>query len=181
MQPLFLPGPVSDIKAIREESEPASPEGYPQSSRTSYLTHLLKSSPPNERIGPAETNDGTPGPSERDSLLPKRRASSSRRDYNAIHGEDIEDDIEAQGRSHSVIPKISVAQVLIWPKAKVGAVFKNESWNSRMVWEKAVKEPVGYIPAVALGLLLNLLDGLSYGQSIGYFFTSIELMQSFKE
>jgi SulP family sulfate permease len=36
-------------------------------------------------------------------------------------------------------------------------------WNKRAIWEQGVKRPVGYIPAIVLGLLLNILDALSYG------------------
>ncbi|RFU73392.1 sulfate permease [Trichoderma arundinaceum] len=37
------------------------------------------------------------------------------------------------------------------------------SWNRRVIWETAVVEPVSCLPAVAVGLLLNILDALSYG------------------
>lgn len=35
--------------------------------------------------------------------------------------------------------------------------------RAKDVWREAVVVPVGYIPAVILGLLLNLLDAISYG------------------
>ncbi|KAK0761059.1 hypothetical protein N5P37_006003 [Trichoderma harzianum] len=37
------------------------------------------------------------------------------------------------------------------------------SWNRRAIWETTVVEPVSCLPAVAVGLLLNILDALSYG------------------
>ncbi|UKZ79566.1 hypothetical protein TrVFT333_007324 [Trichoderma virens FT-333] len=37
------------------------------------------------------------------------------------------------------------------------------SWNRKAIWETAVVEPVSCLPAVAVGLLLNILDALSYG------------------
>jgi len=39
-----------------------------------------------------------------------------------------------------------------------------KSWDGRALWEKGVKEPVGLLPCVFLGVLLNVLDALSYGQ-----------------
>lgn len=36
--------------------------------------------------------------------------------------------------------------------------------RSKDIWREAVVVPVGYIPAVILGLLLNLLDAISYGK-----------------
>ncbi|KAH0491339.1 hypothetical protein TgHK011_002774 [Trichoderma gracile] len=36
-------------------------------------------------------------------------------------------------------------------------------WNRKAIWETAVVEPVSCLPAVAVGLLLNILDALSYG------------------
>lgn len=42
------------------------------------------------------------------------------------------------------------------------------SWNGKAIWETAVVDPVSCLPAVAVGLLLNILDALSYGESIMY-------------
>ncbi|KAK9849199.1 sulfate anion transporter [Penicillium brevicompactum] len=38
-----------------------------------------------------------------------------------------------------------------------------KSWNKRAIWEQAVAYPASLVPAVLLGLLLNILDALSYG------------------
>lgn len=37
-------------------------------------------------------------------------------------------------------------------------------WNRKTIWDTAVIEPVSCLPAVAVGLLLNILDALSYGR-----------------
>jgi SulP family sulfate permease len=42
------------------------------------------------------------------------------------------------------------------------------SWNGKAIWETAVVDPVSCLPAVAVGLLLNILDALSYGESLTY-------------
>lgn len=36
-------------------------------------------------------------------------------------------------------------------------------WDSRVLWKNIILPPVEVLPAVALGLLLNVLDALSYG------------------
>ncbi|KAL1954356.1 hypothetical protein VTO42DRAFT_1383 [Malbranchea cinnamomea] len=38
-----------------------------------------------------------------------------------------------------------------------------KSWDRRTIWQKGIVHPISYLPAVLLGLLLNILDALSYG------------------
>ncbi|KAL9614841.1 MAG: hypothetical protein Q9167_000674 [Letrouitia subvulpina] len=40
------------------------------------------------------------------------------------------------------------------------------SWDRHKAWDQVVSKPASYIPPVILGLLLNILDALSYGQPI---------------
>ncbi|KAI0176212.1 sulfate transporter family protein [Hypoxylon sp. FL1284] len=47
-------------------------------------------------------------------------------------------------------------------RAFTGAV-NPKTWDRRAVWQKAVIDPVHCLPAVIVGLLLNILDALSYG------------------
>lgn len=50
--------------------------------------------------------------------------------------------------------------------AKYHAVLTNPSkWDGKAVWHSAVVAPASYMPAVVVGLLLNILDALSYGTS----------------
>lgn len=37
-------------------------------------------------------------------------------------------------------------------------------WNRKAIWQKAILDPVACLPAVVVGLLLNILDALSYGE-----------------
>jgi sulfate permease, SulP family len=47
-------------------------------------------------------------------------------------------------------------------------------WDGRAVWQTAVVGPFQYIPAVTVGLLLNILDALSYGKGLfGVFFMQV--------
>ena len=45
-------------------------------------------------------------------------------------------------------------------------IAKPKTWDVRVIWKRGIIEPAGYIPAVTLGLLLNILDALSYGTII---------------
>lgn len=40
-----------------------------------------------------------------------------------------------------------------------------ERWDRKALWDNCVISPVSCLPAVAVGLLLNILDALSYGKS----------------
>lgn len=45
-------------------------------------------------------------------------------------------------------------------------LFTPKSWDRKVIWQKGVKEPVGLLPCVFLGVLLNVLDALSYGRFV---------------
>lgn len=42
--------------------------------------------------------------------------------------------------------------------------WRETKWTKQVVFQKFVAEPTSYLPAVILGLLLNLLDAVSYGK-----------------
>ncbi len=46
----------------------------------------------------------------------------------------------------------------------LGAAMNPRAWNKKTAWEKAVMGPMRCSPAVIVGLLLNILDALSYGK-----------------
>ena len=75
-----------------------------------------------------------------------------------------------EDNNHWFQPKEKLASVLrtttntitrISTFARIAASPK--SWDRQAIFENAVKKPVGCVPAVVLGLLLNVLDALSYG------------------
>ncbi|KAL6873155.1 sulfate permease [Trichoderma novae-zelandiae] len=76
-------------------------------------------------------------------------------------------DIEGQKASarklwlHGVVEQGRKAERRLIQFAKVASC--PGSWNRKAIWETAVVEPVSCLPAVAVGLLLNILDALSYG------------------
>ena len=72
-------------------------------------------------------------------------------------------DLEAQGAWQP--------STLRWLRRRAGSrtaecatVLANpRKWDGRAVWRSAVVTPASYLPAVLVGLLLNILDALSYG------------------
>jgi sulfate permease, SulP family len=64
---------------------------------------------------------------------------------------------------------VKLRHVFRWPKERgldiARNVFNPKRWDRKVIVQKAVAEPLGYLPAVTLGLLLNILDALSYGMS----------------
>lgn len=169
-----------DFEPITEVSEPSSPARQlsGQTSRTSYLTHLLRASPPqtpqdDRRDENGHYNVESPNLNERSSLLSKGQQSVLYHNrYNSFnsHNQDSNSDIESQNENIALnIPKVTIHRVLTWPKTRTlglaKSVFPHEGGrlNKRELWKSIVVKPVGYVPAVVLGLLLNVLDGLSYG------------------
>jgi SulP family sulfate permease len=75
-------------------------------------------------------------------------------------------DIEAQEVRRKVSwPKLR--NVILWPKEKgydIARVIANpKAWDRKAIWDNAVLAPASCLPAVILGVLLNVLDALSYG------------------
>ncbi|KAI9827554.1 MAG: hypothetical protein M1832_004904 [Thelocarpon impressellum] len=168
---------------IEEVSEPATPIGDRPPTRhspgTSVLTQLLRHSPPeHEQIDGGGAVNGqsvtgrssttaigledpsVPAPTERTSLLPKgpshERQPSPRR---GLH--DIEGQVRSRGKPWLM------SRIRTWPEEKLfplaRAATNPKTWNRRILWRSGIVRPVSYVPAVILGLLLNVLDALSYG------------------
>ena len=49
----------------------------------------------------------------------------------------------------------------------VNIAVKPKNWDRKAIWDTTVVAPVSCLPAVCVGLLLNILDALSYGESRG--------------
>lgn len=104
---------------------------------------------------PTIPDEPEPRDSERTSLLSETRRKSPHH-YGAI--EDVESQGEATARSLNLFTK------RVSTLAKGPRILSNpKSWDRRAIWQEGVVYPVSLIPAVLLGLLLNILDALSYG------------------
>lgn len=94
-------------------------------------------------------------------LLPKMHLHEHHPDY--IHGES---DLESQRVKHSHSwPKLSNFAAGPFRKCKhiMRTIASPKSWDQKAIWKRGVVQPFGYLPAVLLGTLLNILDALSYG------------------
>jgi sulfate permease, SulP family len=174
---------------IQEVSEPVSPEvGHPgyKSPGASVLTNMIRKTPPKTFLSDEEgetdtepegednvgrfnqqrlivTSNGVKvDTTERTPLLKKYSSGSSHPDY--ILGVP---DIERQNiRKRVSWPKLR--RLISWPGTKgiqaLRIIVNPKSWDRKVIWQKAIIEPAGYLPAVILGCLLNILDALSYGK-----------------
>lgn len=169
----FLLGRSTDV--INEVSEPAAPNELASTMKgKSYLTHLLRNSPPKIESGirgdvsPShEETNMPPALNEQSPLLPKTYPEADqRRGYDTIPQDD--GDAESQHDPRPA-PRIGIKNAINWPKEKGLNAVKNaihsKTLDRKDVWEKGVVQTASYLPAVFLGLLLNILDGLSYGKS----------------
>ncbi|KAL4875837.1 sulfate transporter family-domain-containing protein [Aspergillus karnatakaensis] len=108
-------------------------------------------------VRPSASADGEEEiPTEQTSLLTTTPSRPSR-SYGVVN--DVEGQVftpkETAGRAlPRALSKISTTfQVLSHPK----------SWDGRVIWQRGVVHPLTLLPSVFLGLLLNILDALSYG------------------
>ena len=167
-----------------EVSEPSTPHNEtvsPHSQSPSALTELIRQSLSNED-SPTDTEDeealGSSGvqpvtvregiisqPNERTSLLLKKVAYGPK--GTPTHGsvQDLEDQntlCETWGESMKGFYAQSKRQAVY----AVRIVENPKSWDKKQIFQQAVKQPASYIAPVILGLLLNVLDALSYGMAI---------------
>ncbi|KAK0659853.1 Uncharacterized protein DIS24_g3794 [Lasiodiplodia hormozganensis] len=154
---------------IEEESEPSSPEPLreaaprrftrPVSSAGARPSSASAANGEHHR-DPRRSTDDRRGLSETSSLLPNKRPQS-RKHYGSTTT-DVED------QRHGLGPR----PAKFWTRVSGAAhsavdgfhrATNPKSWDREAIFQAAVVEPVSALPAVFLGLLLNVLDGLSYG------------------
>lgn len=184
---------VSRVQDLRDEPTSEMPSSPPQrlpvqSPAASALTSMLRNSPPSHTsnsssyAGSATTTSDTEegdeesqlvrqhsrkshhtGVSENTPLLRRHsNAASGHIKPNYLQGEhDLEGDLEVS----TAWPRFGrvISRPFRRGRRAVRALGHPSRWNKKKIWQKTVAEPAGYIPAVVLGALLNVLDALSYG------------------
>ncbi len=81
--------------------------------------------------------------------------------YNTI------EDLECQGKNLKTnisVNQAAMVRVKEHGQHKYTWLSNPKSWNKQAIWTYGVCQPAHYMPAVVLGLLLNILDALSYGE-----------------
>ena len=171
----------SHPEVIHEASEPSSPESRPSSGPSpgaSTLSELIRNSQPTEEesggIDATSDFDGrvihavTVGngiisqPHERTALL-SNKGRAGLEYLSSIHQlRDVEN-----GMIKNAGHKGAIRKLLMLPEVHgcgiIRVIVNPKSWNIRSVWREGIIQPASYAPAVAIGLLLNILDSLSYG------------------
>lgn len=156
------------IDAILEVSEPVTPNETQQEgdASVSALTNMLQFADEEmlqqpvydenqDRYPHARTSlESTgPEPNEHTSLLADRKASGAYGDLSDLERQHKER-AEQRPKWHTPISKLrSCGYTVSHPK----------TWSGKAILQQAVVRPVKLLPAVILGLLLNILDALSYG------------------
>ena len=168
---------------IVEVSEPGSPESKPPSRHSptvSTLTDLIRGSPPTERGSIHTENDvlqndtGIQAVTVRNGIIsqPHERTSllngKSGQNPGMLASYDTLRDVESQEHLR-VGPIVGILKSVIWSNEHVSHVGKSivtpKAWNIQAIWRVGIMKPAKSLPAVVLGLLLNVLDALSYGKS----------------
>ena len=158
-------------EAIQEVSEPTSPRSSHSSQCQSALTELIRNSPPTEEDSPGTDEDESPTtagvhpvivregiisqPSDRTTLLGKKTAYGSIKD---LEGQRVMRP-EPGTRIRASLQRFREQT------ARIVRVASNpKSWDRQNILEYGIRQPASFVPPVILGLLLNILDALSYGE-----------------
>ncbi|KAI1488146.1 cyclic nucleotide-binding domain-containing protein [Biscogniauxia mediterranea] len=180
----------SNAETIEEVSEPPSPNDSAENDSDagpSVLSSMLRRSPPGSLRDSVPTNEGyrsdrplssrhEPNGLSHESTLVAGHDSEdvpsevtpllSAKSHNSESPAEIPDleDLEGQKPRTQSWYKWNV----IWQAAggKVhgfAARLNPKSWDRHAIWENVVVDPIRCLPAVIVGLLLNILDALSYG------------------
>ncbi|KAL9098204.1 MAG: hypothetical protein Q9163_006093 [Psora crenata] len=178
------PPPQSDDSArphpIAEVSEPSTGHSASSSlkSRTkSALTEMIRSSPPSEYLSPGRGDEETfsgdghhavtvgPGiihqPTERTSLLLNKSHQWDR--ASAYHSARDPENQKAIPRNPRYSQRTRSGQLTANLRSFAWTLTHLKSWDKEQLWREGICRPLSFIPPVILGLLLNVLDALSYG------------------
>jgi SulP family sulfate permease len=112
--------------------------------------------------------DTTDEPCEMSPLLAARSRESQRGDYGINHENGHAVDLEGQKHGGRRKWLGRTADSLRDTRGRVASILpiigNPKRWNRHLLWQNAVVAPVACLPAVVVGLLLNILDALSYGE-----------------
>ncbi|KXT17777.1 hypothetical protein AC579_3619 [Pseudocercospora musae] len=178
-----------DIDAIEERSEPVSPNETEDSQRPPFQSHISgaedglliykdnsSTAPSARRSRHHSTNSRVPdvvvtnenerrlGMEETSPLLPRERLSARRKPRYDSAGE-LEDQPPAREdvpggigtRWGHPYPRFTIM------KSVLHTMGHPKTWSGRTIANEVFCKPISTLPSVFLGLLLNLLDALSYG------------------
>ena len=157
--------------AILEVSEPTSPDLEPVSPisggpATSALSEMIRKSPSmssgeDEDKNTPEEHDETLFSEVDSSFLVNERSALLPKDASMRKSRVVSKQIDLEGQSKH---QESVShQVSRTSRNCMHLITHPKKWDKKVVWQEIVVKPIGLLPAIFLGLLLNILDALSYG------------------
>ncbi|KAI1082783.1 sulfate transporter family protein [Whalleya microplaca] len=191
-EPSHLDEPqMSSSVTIDEEFEPSSIENIIQDDSDlgpSVLTNLLKGSPPHsphdavpsresphdEQLRPTGVTQSGPfyedylvRPNDRYTMsetTPLLRSKSHRPESSLDSNAEL-GDVESQkpGFKTGKYRWAALRDGIESRYHRVTAATNPKTWDRKAIWENVVLDPIRCLPAVIVGLLLNILDALSYG------------------
>ncbi len=97
-------------------------------------------------------------------LLATRPREGQGGGYGTGHGNDLEGQKPVSRKTWLRGTSALLRQVGSHVASILPAVGNPKRWNGRILWHHAVVTPAACLPAVIVGLLLNILDALSYGK-----------------
>ncbi|KIW85751.1 hypothetical protein Z517_01143 [Fonsecaea pedrosoi CBS 271.37] len=161
-------------EVIEEVSEPVTPAGsdhdHPGDPAVSELTAMIQNSISQEEEHQQHTNGTDKTMSHRPVSL-SRPEPSQPDEHTALIGDRRTDptkyglypDIERQygADKGGIIHKCRASARRV--RSCVYTLSHPKTWSARAIYREAIVHPVSLLPAVFLGLLLNILDALSYG------------------
>lgn len=146
----------------KTDDDPLLPDHSGPTKRASSAASTVRPSQP-----PLARGHGGPGDLTEQTPLLRAKSNGPRPPPESPASSDLDDlsDIESQKpNSQSWNRRYgSIRQVATDKLRGAAQVMNPKTWDRRTVWRHAVKEPASYLPAVLVGLLLNILDALSYG------------------
>ena len=155
---------------IEEVSEPVTPDDS-EHERTPTITPvqtLRLPGPLVDQKSSVATSSSIRGDSWRDPFEDRKSTSSDERTSLLKHAAnqpqyDAVDDVELQVPSSRKAAGLWYHQVRVKSRSAYKTLTHPKTWSAKAITDEVVLRPARLLPAVFLGLLLNILDALSYG------------------
>ncbi|THC90886.1 hypothetical protein EYZ11_009651 [Aspergillus tanneri] len=150
------PGPATGTSVLTELIRNPSDSHKDSCNRRDSAAHWDRVGEDRASVGALAADGHEPHINERTSLLP--RSSQSK----PFCGYGVAEDVE--GQRVAVKQRTDAFHKALSDAAICCRVLTNpKSWDGRIIWQRGIIKPVYLLPSVFLGLLLNILDALSYG------------------
>ncbi|KAH8167252.1 hypothetical protein CIB48_g1025 [Xylaria polymorpha] len=153
----------SHTDRIEEVSEPPSPDSETDDAEdvdhSTYNNRLRSPRSMSTMSLNTESAEPSRGASEGASEATPLLGPKSHRSRSPVDLEDLENQKPQERRCG----RTSIREAARKRMRGLGVVMNPKTWDKKAIWDKAIISPLHCLPAVIVGLLLNILDALSYG------------------